>query len=106
MGPEYSCLISSFLTLIDIEPLPCSLTCKFDLCYVENSYRNAQTLFNSAYDHCEKNGDKKPGAMKLQERAIWMAVLCLSPVNIQKFIPAFLSVSIVSGTPSYKITVN
>lgn len=40
--------------------------------------------------------------MKLHERAICMAVFCLSPVSIQKFIPAFLKVSIVSGTPSWK----
>ena len=39
--------------------------------------------------------------MKLQSSAIWMAVLCLSPVNIQKFIPERLSVSIVLGTPLY-----
>lgn len=44
--------------------------------------------------------------MKLQRRAIWMAVFCLSPVNIQKLIPACLSVSIVSGTPSYHIRKN
>lgn len=41
--------------------------------------------------------------MKLHERAICMAVFCLSPVSIQKFMPAFLNVSIVSGTPSWKI---
>lgn len=39
--------------------------------------------------------------MKLQSSAIWIAVLCLSPVNIQKFIPERLSVSIVLGTPLY-----
>ena len=44
-----------------------------------------------------------PGEIKLQERAICMAVFCLSPVSIQKLIPAFRSVSIVSGTPSWKI---
>lgn len=37
--------------------------------------------------------------MKLHSSAIWIAVLCLSPVNIQKFIPERLSISIVSGTP-------
>lgn len=41
-----------------------------------------------------------PGETKLHDRAICMAVFCLSPVSIQKFIPAFRSVSIVSGTPS------
>lgn len=45
-----------------------------------------------------------PGETKLQERAICMAVFCLSPVSIQKFIPAFLRVSIVSGTPSWIVT--
>lgn len=44
-----------------------------------------------------------PGEIKLQERAICMAVFCLSPVSIQKLIPAFRSVSIVSGTPSWGI---
>ena len=42
-----------------------------------------------------------PGETKLHERAICTAVVCLSPVSIQKFIPAFLSDSIVSGTPSW-----
>lgn len=51
-----------------------------------------------------ENGITQPGEIKLHERAICMAVFCLSPVNIQKFIPAFLSVSIVSGTPSCKYT--
>lgn len=44
--------------------------------------------------------------MKLHERAICIAVFCLSPVSIQKLIPAFLSVSIVSGTPSWKFIKN
>lgn len=42
----------------------------------------------------------QPGDTKLHDRAICKAVLCLSPVSIQKFIPALLSVVIVSGTPS------
>jgi len=45
-----------------------------------------------------------PGEIKLHDRAICIAVFCLSPVSIQKFIPAFLNVSIVSGTPSWKIS--
>lgn len=48
----------------------------------------------------EQNQQGIPGETKLHERAICIAVFCLSPVSIQKFIPAFLSVSIVSGTPS------
>lgn len=47
-----------------------------------------------------QNKINQPGDMKLQDSAICMAVFCLSPVSIQKFIPALLSVSIVSGTPS------
>jgi hypothetical protein len=34
----------------------------------------------------------QPGEMKLLEREICMAVFCLSPVSIQKCIPAFLKV--------------
>lgn len=44
---------------------------------------------------------QQPGEIKLHESAICIAVFCLSPVSIQKFIPAFLSTSIVSGTPSW-----
>lgn len=50
------------------------------------------------YSTCLKS--ESPGEIKLHDRAICIAVFCLSPVSIQKFIPAFLSVSIVSGTPS------
>lgn len=59
------------------------------------------------YSQMESSKEHKPqttlpGDMKLHERAIWIAVPCLSPVNIQKFIPAFLRVSMVSGTPFCK----
>lgn len=49
----------------------------------------------------KQNQQGIPGETKLHERAICIAVFCLSPVSIQKCIPAFLSVSIVSGTPSW-----
>ena len=74
---------------------------------LQGKYR---TIYN-VYKKLQDKGRMKiyvylPGETKLHDRAICMAVFCLSPVSIQKFIPAFRSVSIVSGTPSCIIVQN
>lgn len=68
----------------------------------EDSKTTEQKILTLLHRRKRKNENKLfvPGEIKLQERAICMAVFCLSPVSIQKLIPAFLSVSIASGTPS------
>ena len=53
--------------------------------------KNKTHGFHMTREWTTKNFNQ-PGEMKLHERAICMAVFCLSPVSIQKFIPAFLNV--------------
>lgn len=78
---------------------------RLDKPYIYKQFSCTRTQIATEYICRENKMNKKkkfgpPEEIKLHKSAIWMAVFCLSPVNIQKLIPACLNVSIVSGTPS------